>query len=445
MSLLVSVSGVRGLVGETLTPTLVLEFAHCLGAVLGPGKRVVLARDTRPSGQVYAAAAEAGLLATGCAVTRLGVAMTPTVGFAIRQGRFDAGIIITASHNPAPWNGIKFLDQRGLAPDPETAARLAQMREQRAWTLAKSGFVPPASDEAAGSRHAEAVMAAVEQDLSSVRGVRVVLDSINGAGCVVSGDFLRRLGCELVHLNSDPSGAFAHAPEPVAENLGELCAAVTGARAAVGFAQDPDADRLALVDEHGRYIGEEYTLALAAWATLLRRPGPVAANLSTSRLIDAVARRFGVAVHRTPVGEANVARAMMRAGCVVGGEGNGGVIDPRFSLVRDSLAAMSLVLQLMAATGKSLSMLVAELPAYVMIKQKAECSRERIAAAVAAATTAFRELRPDCSDGVRVDFPEGWVHLRASNTEPIVRLIAEAESRGAAEQLVARVRDAAGL
>ena len=445
MRLLISVSGVRGIVGETLSPTLVTEFAQSFATLVGQNPRIVLGRDTRPSGEMYAAAAEAGLLAAGAWVTRLGVAMTPTVGYAIREGAYDGGLIVTASHNPAPWNGIKFLDGSGLAPDPQTAGKLAALRAARGWRRATRGFQPVNSDSDAGTRHAKAVIDAVEADLSPLRGLKVVLDSINGAGAVVSRGFLRRLGCDVTHVNGQPNGEFAHAPEPVAENLGELCSAVRASGAAVGFAQDPDADRLAIVDEQGRYIGEEYTLALAAWATLLRRKGPLAANLSTSRLVDAVARRFGAAVHRTPVGEANVARAGTSHRRGRGGEGNGGVIDPRFSLVRDSLAAMSLVLQLMAQTGRTVGQLVAELPAYVMIKHKAECPRERIDAAVTAVAAAFAERSPDRSDGVRVDFDEGWVHLRASNTEPIVRLIAEAETAAEAEALVERVRAAAGL
>lgn len=444
MALMVGVSGVRGLVGETLTPQLVLEFAQAFGTLLGGG-RVELARDTRPSGAMYAAAVEAGLLSTGCTVTRLDVAMTPTVGHAIVTGGYDGGVSITASHNPPPWNGLKFLDRRGLAPDPVFAAEIARIREQRAFRTIKSGFRPVAADADAGSRHAAAVLKAVEADLKPIRGVRVVLDSVNGAGCLVSPSFLHELGCEVIHINGEPSGDFAHPPEPLAENLTQLCDAVRKHGAAVGFAQDPDADRLAIVDETGRYIGEEYTLALCGMFVLSRRPGAVAVNLSTSRLIDAIAERHGTQVVRTAVGEANVARGIVEAGAVLGGEGNGGVIDPRICLVRDSLSAMSLVLQLMADTGRSIGQLVAELPRYVMIKQKFECPRERIAAAAAAVACEFAGLRPNTSDGTRVDFPEGWVHLRASNTEPIVRIMAEAESDAAAAQLVDRVRTAAGL
>lgn len=444
MALMVGVSGIRGIIGETLTPRVAAEFAQAYGTYLGGG-RVALGRDTRPSGEMFAAAAAAGLLAAGCAVTDLGVVMTPTIGRAITEGGYRGGVMITASHNPAQWNGLKFLTERGVAPQPEQAGEIAALCREGRWRSVKEGFSPVGRDSEAGERHVAAVLAALEVPLDSLRGARVVLDSINGAGCLDTPALLAELNCELVHLNGEPTGVFAHMPEPIAENLTQLCAAVKQTGAVIGFAQDPDADRLALVDEHGRYIGEEYTLALAAQFVLMRRPGPVAANLSTSRMIDAVAQRFGVPVVRTPVGEANVARGIIEHKCVLGGEGNGGVIDPRITLVRDSLSAISLILQLMAATGKSLSALVADLPRLVIVKQKFECARDRIEAAAQAVAEAFARERVNRADGTRVDFGEGWVHVRASNTEPIIRLIAEAEDEATAEMLIQRVRDAAKL
>jgi phosphomannomutase len=444
MALMVGISGIRGIVAETLTPAVALEFAQAYGTMLGGG-RVVLARDSRPSGPLFAAAAAAGLIATGCHVTHLGLVMTPTVGRAIRDGQFDGGMIITASHNPGQWNGLKFLDELGVAPDPQRARHIADVRAAGSYTLRKAGFGAIEEDKQAGARHREAVLAAREVDLKALAGLRVVLDSINGAGCVDTPAFLDALGCKTVHINGQPTGQFAHPPEPIRENLGALCTAVRDARAAVGFAQDPDADRLALVDERGEYIGEEYTLALAVWSVLSRRPGLVAANLSTSRMVDDIAARYGVTVVRTPVGESHVARSMLANKCVIGGEGNGGVIDPRICYVRDSLSGISLVLQLLAATGKSVSQLVAELPRYATIKQKFEMSRDRIDPAVKAVTQTFADRRPTTSDGVRVDFAEGWVHLRASNTEPILRIIAEARSEAQAADLIAQVRKAGGV
>jgi phosphomannomutase len=444
MALMVGVSGVRGLVGQTLMPELVLDFARAYGMFLDGG-RVVLARDSRPSGPMYAAAAAAGLLAAGCEVTDLGVAMTPTVGRTIVEGQYVGGVSITASHNPAPWNGVKFFNNSGFGPSPEQARQVAHICEERSFRDVRGGFQPLRVDREAGQRHVRAVLAAREVDTSGLRGMKAVLDSVNGAGCEHSPALLKGFGLDLVHINADPTGDFAHPPEPLRENLTQLCQTVLTTRAAVGFAQDPDADRLAIVDENGTYIGEEYTLALAVASVLSRRPGPVAANLSTSRLVDDIAARYGVKVVRTPVGEAHVAAAMLERGCVIGGEGNGGVIDPRICMVRDSLSAMSLVLQLMAASGKKVSQFVNDLPRYAAIKQKFDCPRERIAAAVGAITAEFSDYNPTTADGVRVDFPAGWVHVRASNTEPIIRIIAEAASPATAEELTAQVRQAAGL
>ena len=444
MALMVGVSGIRGIIGETLTPRVATEFAHAYGTYLDGGP-VVLGRDTRPSGEMFATAAAAGLLAAGCKVTNLGVVMTPTIGRAITDGDYRGGMMITASHNPPQWNGLKFLTDRGVAPSPEQADAIIAIQRESRQKFAKTGFVPITQDFEAGERHVAAVLGVVETPLDSLRGTRIVLDSINGAGCLDSPALLTEMDCELIHLNGEPTGVFAHTPEPIAENLTQLCEAVKEAKAAIGFAQDPDADRLAIVDESGCYIGEEYTLALATQFVLSRRPGPVAANLSTSRLIDAIAQRVGVPVVRTPVGEANVAHGILNNKCVVGGEGNGGVIDPRITLVRDSLSAMSLVLQLMASTGKTISQLVADLPRLVMIKQKFECPREKILVATQAVADAFKNEKINRTDGTRVDFTEGWVHVRASNTEPIVRFIAEAETEAAAATLIQKVRAAAKL
>lgn len=442
--LMVGVSGIRGIVGETLTPVVAAEFAQAYATVLGGG-RVVLGRDSRPSGSMFAGAVRAGLIAGGCEVTDLGLVMTPTVGRAISEGGYDGGVIITASHNPREWNGLKFLDELGVAPDPDRAGRIAEIRASGAYQLIRDGFAEVGMDDRAGERHVRAVLEACEVDLGPLRGTRVVLDSVNGAGCRDTPVLLGALGVEVVQINGQPTGDFAHPPEPVRENLGGLCEAVRRTGAALGLAQDPDADRLAIVDERGEYIGEEYTLALAVQSVLSRRPGVVAANLSTSRMIDDIAAGHRVEVIRTPVGEAHVARAMQAHGCVVGGEGNGGVIDPRICHVRDSLSAASLVLQLLAATGETVSELVAGLPRYATIKEKFALERGGIRAAVEAVTGAFGDERLNTSDGVRVDFADGWAHVRPSNTEPILRVFVEAVTVERARELMARVRDAAGV
>jgi len=268
----------------------------------------------------------------------------------------------------------------------------------------------------------------------------VVVDSVNGAGCVSCATMLSKLGCQLSHLNSVPDGRFPHEPEPTEKNLTQLAEEVRRQRAAVGFAQDPDADRLAIVDDNGKYIGEEYSLALCAKWMLSKRPGVAVTNLSSSRMLDDIASAAGGKVIRTPVGEANVIAAMQAHEAVIGGEGNGGVIDPRIVPGRDSLVGIAYVLQLMAATGKSLSALVAEIPRYEIVKTKFECRREDAQRAVEALKKTFASERVDTQDGIRIDWPNAWVHARPSNTEPIMRIIAEATDAATAQKAIAQVQ-----
>jgi phosphomannomutase len=302
-------------------------------------------------------------------------------------------------------------------------------------------LVQPVKNGETHALHVKRVMERVDVLGISSKRFKVVLDSVNGAGCVATATLLNKLGCQVIHLNATPNGQFAHEPEPTAQNLTALADEVRRQRAAVGFAQDPDADRVAIVDENGTYIGEEYSLALAAQLVLSKKPGAVAAaNLSTSRMIDDIAAKFGGRVLRTPVGEANVVQAMLAGGATIGGEGNGGVIDPRIVPGRDSLVGMAYVLQLMASTGKTVSQLVAELPRYEIVKTKFECRREDANRAVEAVKQAFAKEKVDTQDGVRIDWAQAWVHARPSNTEPIMRIIAEAPDRAEAERRVAEVQ-----
>ncbi|HEY7116305.1 MAG TPA: hypothetical protein VH475_06955, partial [Tepidisphaeraceae bacterium] len=289
--------------------------------------------------------------------------------------------------------------------------------------------------------HVKKVLEYVDVLGISTRRFKVVLDSVNGAGCVATATLLNKLGCQLIHLNATPDGQFPHEPEPTAANLTGLAEEVRRQKAAVGFAQDPDADRLAIVDENGKYIGEEYSLVLAAQLVLSKRQGGVAVtNLSTSRMIDDLAAKYGGRVVRTPVGEANVVQGMQRESAAVGGEGNGGVIDTRIVPGRDSLVGMAFILQLMAATGHTISQLVSEIPRYEIVKTKFECRREDANRAVEAVKRAFARERVDTQDGIRIDWDRAWVHARPSNTEPIMRIIAEAPDRKTAEEKIAGVQ-----
>jgi phosphomannomutase len=442
MTLMISVSGIRGIVGSTMTPALATTAGGAFARWIDGGK-VVVGRDSRPSGAMVASGVISGLLAGGCEVVDLGVVTTPTTAIMVRQLAAAGGIVITASHNPTPWNGIKYLTAEGCAPpsaQAEELLALVRAGEPRLVPVEEIGGL--SSYESASDDHVERVLSIVDVARIRERGFRVVLDSVNGAGGPAGRTLLTRLGCDLVHLNAEPSGHFAHTPEPTRENLGELCTQTAAAGADVGFAQDPDADRLAVVDEQGGYIGEEYTLALAALHVLSTEPGPVCANLSTSRMIDVLADRAGAAaeVHRSAVGEANVVAMMKQHGCVLGGEGNGGVIDPRVVHVRDSLTAMALTLEVLAGSDEPLSEIVARMPRFAMIKQKFPCERARIDRALEAVRERFARENLNTLDGVRIDWPEGWVHVRASNTEPIMRVIAEAEDEAGADDLITRVR-----
>jgi phosphomannomutase len=441
MALMMSVSGIRGLIGQTLTPVLATEAACAFGSHLGRGV-VVVGRDSRPSGLMVSSAVTAGLLSVGCDVVDLGVATTPATALNVIDAKAIGGMVITASHNPLPWNGLKFLLADAIAPPPETAEKIFAAMRAKAFHLASVDSLGKLlSDSTAAATHVKKVLTTIPVAAIRDRRFKVVLDSVNGAGGPEGRMLLEELGCTVIQINGEPTGQFAHTPEPLAENLTGLCDEVRKQGADAGFAQDPDADRLAIVDDRGRYMGEECTVVLASMQALKERVGPVAVNLSTSRMIDDVAARFGARVHRTAVGEANVARAVVRHNCIIGGEGNGGVIDPRVVHVRDSLVAMARTLALLADQKRSLSAVVDELPRYAMIKQKFEMDRSSIDKWLGRIRGSDGKGKIDESDGLRIDWPEGWVHVRPSNTEPIARIIAEAADAEAAEKLAKRVSD----
>jgi phosphomannomutase len=456
--LIVSISGIRGIVGDGLGPEVVERFALAFGTWLssraapsaeaGGGDssnarpRVVMARDSRPSGPELAEGLRRGLRITGCDVLDAGILSTP--GLAVLVRHFDAagGAVITASHNPAPYNGIKLMSPKGLALSRDEGRAVLDLYEQ-------GDFARPSSPgeaetlESPARIHVERVLETVDADRIRAAGFTVAVDPVNGAGGAEMAALLDALGCEVVMINPLPDGQFGRGPEPVPANLADLGRAVTEKGAAVGLALDPDGDRLSLVDETGRAIGEEYTLALAARHRLSREPGPVAANLSTSRMMDFVASEAGVPLVRTPVGEVNVAEAIEREACVIGGEGNGGVIDPRVTLVRDSLAGAAQVLEMMAERGRKLSELVGELPVYTLVKDKVPLGEKDPAAVFAAVRSRFDEARLDERDGLHLSWEDGWVHVRASNTEPILRVMAESADSEAARGWVEEVKQMA--
>jgi phosphomannomutase len=451
-ALMIGVSGMRGTIGGTLTPAVVSRMAAAFATFLhesakpanGTHFRIVIGRDGRPSGFWVFDAASAALIASGVEVIDLDVVTTPGVAMMVKHAGADAGVVITASHNPIEWNGLKFLSRDQRALPPADANRVKALYESETTRFVRvETLVPPSRNTETHALHVKRVLDHVDVLGISTKRFKVVLDSVNGSGSIPGATLLSKLGCQLVHLNDKPNGQFPHEPEPIAKNLTALCDEVKRQRAAVGFAQDPDADRLAIVDENGVFIGEEYSLALAARYVLAKKRGStVVANLSTSRMIDDIAAQFDGKVARSPVGEANVVQQMLAVGSIIGGEGNGGVIDPRIVPGRDSLVAMGYVLQLMAATGRSISQLVAELPHYEIVKHKFECRREDAERAVEAVKKAFAHEKVDTQDGIRIDWSADrtWVHARPSNTEPIMRIIAEAPDRAKADEKIAAVQ-----
>ena len=454
---MLSVSGARGIVGRSMTPEVAARFAAAFGSWLleqadDRSPRVCIGRDGRASGDQIGRGAIEGLTACGCDVIDLGVVTTPTTGLMISTLGCDGGMCITASHNPIQWNGLKCLDRDGVAPPPAIADTIIErFRRSEGDELESTRAGTCTTDSTATEAHVQRVKEAVDIDSIRSAGFTVVLDSVNASGSEGGRRLMETLGVGLVHLNSQVSGEFAHTPEPIRENLGSLCEATADdERAHCGFAQDPDADRLAIVDENGMYIGEEYTLVIAAMSALrLWGPTVLATNLSTSRMIDDVAALHpGARVQRTAVGEANVVEAIKRDKGHLGGEGNGGVILPRVCFVRDSLSSMALVLDHMAATGLSISELVGSVPSYSMIKTKLQydpAGDDMVQRMLDDVAIAFKDAQVDRTDGVRIDLEQGWVHLRASNTEPVIRLIAEATSTTEAEALRDRVAEVAGL
>ncbi len=448
--LMLSISGLRGVIGASLTPEVAARYAGAVGQWFASQQsdppHVVVGRDSRTSGPMIESAVCAGLLGAGCRVTRLGIVCTPGVAVMAQHLGASGGVVITASHNPTIWNGIKTLDRTGCAPPPEEANKIisAYSNDRIAWVPVQR-VGQPRSDDTANRVHADRVLGHLDVPAIRRRRVKVVLDSVHGAGGIAGRLMLEALGVELVHLYGEPTGQFPHEPEPTKQNLVELGEQVKRHAADVGFAQDPDADRLAVVDEKGRYIGEEYTLALAALHVLSRTPGPAAANLSTSRMLDDIAGKFGCPVHRTAVGEANVAARMRQERAVIGGEGNGGVIWPPVVHVRDSLAGMGLILELLASTGKTLSQLTADFPSYAIVKDKLDIAPGIKDKILPTLSKLDPSARVDTQDGVRLDWPDRWVHVRPSNTEPILRLIAEAREEAQARDAIARVRSALGL
>ncbi|WP_425400844.1 phosphoglucosamine mutase [Aeoliella sp.] len=441
--LIISVSGLRGIVGETLTPDVAARYlaAFATGLPRGP---VMLSYDGRSTGPMLIETARAALVATGHMVIDAGPCATPTTGILVRHYHCVGGVQISASHNPAEYNGIKLFGPDGRvipADEGEHVRRRFETNEIRWAPYDQIGETEDLANSTSARAHWDLIEPLVDVERIRSHRFRVLLDSNHGAGGVAGSHLLQKLGCETIHLGAEPTGTFIHTPEPTAGNLQQICERVAKEKVAIGFCQDPDADRLAIIDEAGRYVGEEYTLGLAVDHVLRHTPGPVVTNCSTSRMTQDLAEKYGVAYHRSAVGEANVVDKMLHEEAVIGGEGNGGVIHPKVIGVRDSMVGMALVLDAMAEREQPISKMVDELPHYAIHKSKVAMPAEAVATATFKLEAHFHAAKPDMMDGLRLDWNDRWLLVRASNTEPIVRIFAEAPTAHEAKQLCDEAED----
>jgi len=451
MTLIKSISGIRGTIGgapeENLTPIDVVKFTTAYARLIAERNperriRIVVGRDARLSGPMVTDLVVGTLLAAGVDVIDVGLCTTPGTEMAVIVKQADGGIIITASHNPRQWNALKLLDAQGeFLSDAEGRQVLAMAEE--------SGYDYPAIDGIGrviertdfNDEHIRRVLALDAVDVEAVRArrFRVVVDAVNSVGGVVIPKLLRELGCDVVELNCAPTGEFAHNPEPLPENLTAISEAVVRERADLGIVVDPDVDRLAFVSEDGSMFVEEYTLVAVADYILSRTKGDTVSNLSSSRALRDVTERHGGNYHASAVGEVNVVRKMKEVGAVIGGEGNGGVIYPELHYGRDALVGTALFLTYLAGKKMTMTALRKTYPAYFASKNKIQLTPAiDVDKVLAEMKRRYAGERVTDIDGVKIDFAENWVHLRKSNTEPIIRVYTEAKTMAGAEELAQR-------
>jgi len=441
---IISISGLRGIVGTELTPEIAIRYAAAFCGQCGPGP-IVLSRDGRTSGKMLADAIAASIVACGRDCLDIDVASTPTAGCFVRHRKAAGGIQVSASHNPPAYNGMKLFSPEGRVVPADLGTRVLEAYRQGALA-----WVPT---EAIGSRqsvsdshspHLDLVLSTVDVEAIRRRRFRVLVDSNHGAGAPLARRLLEHLECHIEILGEEADGHFEHPPEPIAENLTQVGRFVVEGECDVGFCQDPDADRLAILDERGHYIGEEYTSVLCMMRALMQHRGPLVTNCASSNMTAYLAAKHQVPFFRSKVGEANVVDAMLQHGALYGGEGSGGPIDPRVGWIRDSFVGMAQVLDLMAATKQKISQLVASLPSMAMIKDKMTLSKEKLLDSMELLRTQLQADSLSTEDGIRLDWPDAWLLLRASNTEPIVRLIAEGPNHQTASELIARAKKLMG-
>ncbi len=439
----IGITGVRGIVGETFTPELAVSFAQAFGSYLDGG-RILVCRDTRPSGSMIRSAVLAGLLAAGCEVVDLGISPTPSMQLAVKWLKADGGIAITAGHNPWQWNALKFVRGDGLYLNYTQAEELLDIFHQgefvkATWEMIRQ-FVEYADPI---GKHIEVLQQTFAVDAIRARRLVVAVDCCNGACSLLSPRWLEWLGCEVLALNNDPTAPFPHAPEPKPETMAQLCAVVKAGHADIGFAHDADGERLGIVTDLGDPLSEEMTLGLATEIRLRRKSGTVVTNISTTQAIECIAARHGGRVIRTPVGQAYISEGLLEHNGVLGGEGSGGITIPEVHLTHDSAAAIGLILEHLAQTGERISDIVQQLPRLSTLKHNVAVEPHRLYSVLQEFRTVLEHegLVFDSTDGLKVTLPEGWVHVRASNTESMIRIIVEANEKAEALQLLDWTRD----
>lgn len=435
---MVSVSGVRGIFGESLTPEIAMKYAAHFGIFCNRGK-IIVGRDSRVTGPAMFNAVTAGLMSVGCDVVDLGIVSTPTVLLAVEESDASGGISITASHNPAEWNALKFVGANGMFLFPENADTFINSLDKPVDYVSWERIGKMSSDPDGSKRHIDKILQISYLDIEKIRAekFKVVLDCVNGAGGVIAPVLLRSLGCEVIELNCEPTGIFAHTPEPLNKNLGDLEKAVAAHKADLGFATDPDVDRLSIVDETGKCIGEEFSLLLAEKFILSKVKGDIVTNLSSSMASEDIAAKFGVQVHRTKVGEINVGKKMQEIKSPVGGEGNGGIICPEVHYTRDAPAGMAIILGYLSERNEPISKLAIEIPHYYFAKDKIKVDPAELDNIMAKVPEIFADYELDTTDGIKVLGDKFWIHIRKSGTEPIIRVYVESETAEKSEKICA--------
>ncbi len=440
-TLMKSISGIRGIVGDSMTPELIVEVARGFAKYTGKGT-IVVGRDSRPTGKVIGDMLSSVLAMAGCDVVDIGIVPTPTVQLMVEELEAAGGVVISASHNPIEWNAFKLINSNGTFLNAKEISRFFSFMDKAGKYEKWSGVGAITEDTTASAMHISRVLKIVNAAKIKKSKFKVVLDSVNGAGSIITRELLKKLGCRVIPLYCEIDGTFPRGSEPVPANLSDLASAVKKHKADIGFAQDPDADRLAIVNEKGEPIGEELTISLVADHLLETEVGQVIVNLSTTRTVEDVAARYGAPFRRSRVGEINVVDEMRKKGARIGGEGNGGVISPEVHLGRDSLVGIGYILDMMAKRKKTVSEMVSELPHYKMIKGKVKVSGKTMDAGILdKIKNDFKTEKCDNRDGLRIDFKKhesfsgGWVHLRSSNTEPIFRIISEGSDEKQAKKI----------